>query len=567
MICGVILTLLSGRAAARAQAAKTLTVRSLADAPKFAKRALVIGVQDYQFARKLKVCDNDAAEFAALLKARFGFTDDAITLMTDAPDTALERWPSYTRLIHTLRTFLAGVDEKSEVVIYFSGHGTVVDNRDYLVPQDGDPQDVTHTCISYTDLKSEMETKRPARVLLIIDACRNLQDGKGDAPSGFGTGAAPVEPEFAELLSCRRTEISQEGRPEDFHESVFTHFLLKGLNGDPDAAGPEGAITFDSLKQYVRGNVSQYVQSRYNQPQNPDGRASLGAMLLARVAKNAGGTPIARNAPAPAPTHLSAPGRNTVGTHAPRRVNKKDGADLIYIPAGSFLMGDDDNSIIDYDSKVQNNPRHTVTLTGYYIYKNLVTVEEYKKYCRETGKQMPPAPPFDQGWSQDDHPIVDVSWQDAMDYATWAGGTLPSEAQWERAARGKNGRKYPWGDNFDPAKLWCSKSTPGDAGSTAAVGSYGVSIDSGCTDMAGNALEWCRDWYDENFWRGRAADRPDPENQNVGTQQHRVRRGGCWYNAGPLFFRSAFRSWGIPIPTGGINYYGYGGFRCVVAAP
>ncbi len=259
--------------------------------------------------------------------------------------------------------------------------------------------------------------------------------------------------------------------------------------------------------------------------------------------------------PAVVPQHIPSldirPSSSQNSANYPKtKINPIDGAEMIYIPPGPFLMGDDDRP---------NNPRNTVTLSGYYIYRNLVTLGQYKKFvAANSGSNMPPIPPFDEGWKYDDHPMVNATWPQAVAYAAWANGLLPSEAQWEKAARGTEGRMYPWGNEFDISKLWCSKAANGDAGGTIAVGTYGVSL-CGCTDMAGNLWQWCRDWYDDGFWKGRAADKPNPENQHVGKKEYRVVRGGSWYNSDPMHFRSAFRDWNTPTVV--VNYYG---FRCVV---
>ncbi|MDE2207259.1 MAG: SUMF1/EgtB/PvdO family nonheme iron enzyme, partial [Armatimonadetes bacterium] len=177
--------------------------------------------------------------------------------------------------------------------------------------------------------------------------------------------------------------------------------------------------------------------------------------------------------------------RAPVVLHAKQRTNPKDGAEMVWIPPGPFQMGDSDQS---------DNPPRRVTLSGFWMYKNDVTVTEYRRFCDATGWRMPPAPSFDPTWSQSDHPIVWVTWDDAAAYAKWAGCELPTEAQWEKAARGTDGRKYPWGSDWDISKLWCSNSQYGDAGGTTAVGHYGMSP-YGCSDMAGNVWDWCRDWY------------------------------------------------------------------------
>ncbi|GDX41240.1 hypothetical protein LBMAG21_15320 [Armatimonadota bacterium] len=227
--------------------------------------------------------------------------------------------------------------------------------------------------------------------------------------------------------------------------------------------------------------------------------------------------------------------------------NPKDDAELILIPGGKFLMGDDDRS---------DNPRHTVELTEYYIYKNVVTAGQYEAYCKATGTEMPDAPDFNPNWSKRDHPIVDVNWHEARTYAKWAGGDLPSEAQWERAARGTDGRKFPWGNEFDSSKCWCSKEDWGDAKGTTSVGKYGVSPE-GCTDMAGNVWQWCLDGYDREFWVGKSSQVINPV--NVTANVYRVLRGGSWYDDDPTYFRCADR---VNFSPADWNFY-FNGFRCV----
>jgi len=129
---------------------------------------------------------------------------------------------------------------------------------------------------------------------------------------------------------------------------------------------------------------------------------------------------------------------------------------MIYIPAGEFIMGSS-----KYD---RETPQREVYLDGYWIYKYEVRVAQYRKFCQHTGREMPSPPSW--RWA-DDHPMVNVTWDDAAAYTRWAGGRLPTEAQWEKAARGTDGREYPWGDDWDASKCHCSKVEWGDAGRTA----------------------------------------------------------------------------------------------------
>ena len=111
-------------------------------------------------------------------------------------------------------------------------------------------------------------------------------------------------------------------------------------------------------------------------------------------------------------------------------------------------MGDDD---------IPNNPRRDVPLSGYWMYKNVVTVEQYKTFCTATKVAMPEEPYFNKAWANGDHPVVNVNWNDANAYCKWAGVSLPTEAQWEKAARGTDGRLFPWGNDFEPDRVWSSK--------------------------------------------------------------------------------------------------------------
>jgi iron(II)-dependent oxidoreductase len=188
-------------------------------------------------------------------------------------------------------------------------------------------------------------------------------------------------------------------------------------------------------------------------------------------------------------------------------VNPIDGAEMVFIPAGSFLMGDDDQ---------EDNPRRTVALSACWIYKDLVTVAQYRHFCVREGHRMPREPEW--GWDED-NPVVNVSWRKAAAYAKWARASLPTEAQWEKAARGTDGRLFPWGNELREFGAWWKQER------TAAVGRHGLGP-YGSTDMAGNVAQWCKDTYDELFWTTDEAKRADPENRSKGGL--RVLRGGCW---------------------------------------
>ena len=196
-------------------------------------------------------------------------------------------------------------------------------------------------------------------------------------------------------------------------------------------------------------------------------------------------------------------------------------------------------------------PIRRVTLSSFYMSKTEITVGQYKRYCEATGEKMRDAPYFNKGWSKLDHPIVNVSWADAKRYCAWAGVRLPTEAEWEYAARGGlKGKKYPWGDEFDGSKC-ANLVSPNGLSGTVSVGSYAAN-GYGLHDMSGNVWEWCSDWYSVY----NPSDTNNPHGSTSGAV--RVLRGGSWDDATPDNFRCAYRYFNYP----DIRYDDFG-FRVV----
>jgi len=232
------------------------------------------------------------------------------------------------------------------------------------------------------------------------------------------------------------------------------------------------------------------------------------------------------------------------------RINTKDGASMVWVPAGEFLMGRSDKEPGTYND---DTPQHPVTLDEYWIYQTPVTVAQFKRFCKDSGWKMPSPPSWE--WL-DFHPIVNVSWEDADAYARWAGTDLPTEAEWEKAARSADARRYPWGNDWNTKKLHCSHVCEGDVKMTAPVGSVPEGASPyGCLDMAGNVWEWCADWYAPEYYQ--QTHTINPTGPTVGNT--RILRGGCWYSTDPASFRVTERRVGHPSsPRDGR------GFRCVL---
>ncbi len=227
---------------------------------------------------------------------------------------------------------------------------------------------------------------------------------------------------------------------------------------------------------------------------------------------------------------------------------------MVLIPAGPFVMGWDDRL-------PDEGPSHTVTLPAYYIDLYEVTNLQYKAFMNATGHRSPahfrnrtyPA-------GKADHPVTYVTWYDARDYCTWAGKRLPTEAEWEKAARGTDGRMFPWGNEFNinyanTPQRWARLGREGD---TTPVGAFPQGRSPyGLYDMSGNVWEWTASWY-----------QPHPGNTHPSEsygEKYKVLKGGSWWDcsfykcgiSAPVFNRAFFlRS------TRNKNF----GFRCAADA-
>ena len=256
--------------------------------------------------------------------------------------------------------------------------------------------------------------------------------------------------------------------------------------------------------------------------------------------------------------------------HIPSADDIPDG--MVLIPAGEFEMG-------SRTGKNNERPVHTVYLDAFYMDIYEVTNAQYKIFVDANPQwqkdNIPEA--YHDGvylrlWDGNtypegkaDHPVVYVSWYAAMAYAEWAGKRLPTEAEWEKAARGGLvGKAYPWGDTIDTTRANHTR----HFNAPIAVGQYPPN-GYGLYDMAGNISEWCLDEYDPDFYATSPRENPFSKGTRQATinnfkvikKKNRVLRGGCWSDNG-LFLQVAYRDWGPQ------NYTSvFRGFRCVKDIP
>lgn len=251
-------------------------------------------------------------------------------------------------------------------------------------------------------------------------------------------------------------------------------------------------------------------------------------------------------------TMLGAEQWASAGTSSPSS-HGPDPVPMIIIPAGEFLMGSPEGQ-----GRPDEWPQRSVYLDAFEIDQVEVTNERYMRFVRATGHRPPPDPfgtgPLQSIKGLEQLPVVQTTWYDAKAYCTWAQKRLPTEAEWEKAARGTDGRLYPWGNdpptprraNFD--REWDGQRTLHAVGSLPEGDSpYGVK------DMAGNAREWVADWYEADYYAQAPNRNPQgPEKKGV----VRSIRGGSWHSPANDIRAAARGRGGFALQTHGT------GFRC-----
>ncbi len=232
-----------------------------------------------------------------------------------------------------------------------------------------------------------------------------------------------------------------------------------------------------------------------------------------------------------------------------------DGSLLVLVPAGEFVAGGSER----HEGR---SGRFPVQLPAFYIALHAVTNAQYRRFLRAADYPPPRHGDFgDHVWragepADDDfegkahHPVVHVTWHDAASYAHWAGLRLPTELEWEKAARGSDGRRFPWGEDWDPER--CRNDESRRRETTSDVWSHPRSCSHwGCYQMSGNVWEWCADWFAEDAYRRYArGERAPPERG-----EERVVRGGSWFNAAAESFQACSRFGLAPLKCG--DHYGF----------
>jgi len=540
--------------------------------------AVVIGISQYreETIPKIAYAVKDAEAMAQLLEKQAGLPKSHIRVLTEAKATGND--------LHTIGKWLSmRVKPESTVYVYYAGHGTpdAQGGAPYLVPWDGHP-DYPEGLFPLQDLYTSLE-KLPAKdVIVLLDACFSGAEGR----SVLAKGARPMVLSMENPLVTSKSKLivlaaaTGQQMSSDYDKAghgLFTHAVLTGLQGGADT-DKNGLVTLKELYPYVKRQVSETAVEELNREQTP--------VLLPgeEVLATKGGFPVALAIPGgPVPLKptvslsqaqqelkaleeqekaLEAQGQQVdvqqqiaekkrqvaekqrqieekqkklelakvMPYETPRQKGRaftgKDGAPMRLVSEGEFLYGD-------------NNQR--LSLPAFYMDQYEVSTAQYAKFMADTSRAAPQYWQTSVPVSNGQKPVVGVNWHDAEAYCRYYGKRLPTEQEWEKAARGTDGRKYPWGNDAPNGSLakydQDGKASWNGYATLASIESYEAGKSPyGIYNMAGNVWEWTSSDYESG---------------------KKVIRGGSWSNlafdlVSTFRFRWSPDNWILTL-----------GFRCV----
>jgi formylglycine-generating enzyme required for sulfatase activity len=575
--------------------------------------ALLIGVSDYtdDNLEQLVAPARDVADLHRVL------TDPDIGNF-QAEEPLLN--PTFKEMRRAIASFFKDKRRDALLLLYFSGHGVIdqADGNFYLASPETEVDDPSVLGLPSAFITTQLNRHKLMRVILILDCCysgRFVRGMKASVPldvdhifrSSFGRTV---------LTASRPSERAWDGGElydaDDklIEHSLFTHYLIEGLESGLDGSHSSPYITIEDLYSYAHQRVANTRKHKEQHPQcsltdqeglplviaqNPNpalaedledsvvesqksstGRpsfvlyASIGLILLLVMAvlwpgdgPNPEPTPVLTASPTSNPTPMEEIAQLPSSTYEAgyKWSRPQDEMTVLYVPEGEFLMGS------NWDASEQ--PVHKVVLDAFWIDETEVTNGQYQEcvnadvckslpFCSAPGTES-----FGTASQMLNHPVTCVDWESASTYCEWVDGRLPTESEWEYAARGSEGHSYPWGSAFDGTKLnycdaSCSFSHAGQTtddgyAQTAPVGSYPSSASwCGALDMAGNVWEWVADWYGPYD----TVRRRNPD--GAATGESRILRGGSW-SAVYQFARSTDRYEAEPSAASPFT-----GFRCVM---
>jgi len=575
--------------------------------------ALLVGVNHYLKPGfdDLNCCENDVKSVQSAL-VDLGFDEVRVLLgsAVNQRDPAASPPNAATRanILAAAEEMAAKLTKKDLMIVMLSGHG-----QQFRV-EDTAPREDAFYCpaeaeslnqkklVSLSYLTDEVLAKHVGKGLLLVDACRNRpkDQGKGAAKGVQGGDDVAVKQGQSVLFSCRAQQQSYEDKDKT-KPSLFTSCVLEALRGE---GARRGEVTWAGVVAHVTSRMaSEELQKKLDgAKQEPISAGALEHTVLGRL----------KSAKRPRPQLLVAPFRETdakarqqewadyLGLPGVVDTRSAGGLPLVLIPPGEFLMGNHESAeqVLAFakqtgwkDAKAENFadefPRHQVRISEpFWVGQHEVTQGEFAKFVTAKGYLTEPerdgaggwgwnkqAGKFEQsvnfdwrkvGWSPytDNHPVVNVTWNDAMQYVAWlnseygGGFRLLREAEWEYCARAGTVGRFPHGE--DPEGLAKIGNVADGTYSTKLKNPYGaiaardgyvqtapvetyLANAFGLRDMIGNVWEWCADVYDSEAYQKRAGTAPAVDPQVEDEQaSHRVSRGGGW-GGDPSHCRSALR--------------------------
>lgn len=483
--------------------------------------AVIVGIENYFFVDKIAGARLNAGDWQAHFIDALGVPAERVTLLRD-DDATLERMRQYAA------EAALKVEPGGTLWFIFIGHGTPSkDGKDgVLVGVDAQQRadSLYERSLPRAELLDLLAKGRQAKTVILLDACFS-----GKSPSGralvkglqplllAGNRPADEDPRTVLLTAAKSDQFAGSLPKADRMRPAFSYLALGALRGW--ASDASGTVTAGALVSFAEKALRLAKDRR----QTPELAAGLASAVLAHARE-----------PGPDLKAIDRQESATARPQARRGRMGKAGIEWLLIPGGSFLMGSEDIR----DAK----PRRRVAVKSFEMAKTEVTFKQYRA-CVEAGactRQRDSTPKED--LSRDDHPVIFVDWAQAKAFSQWVGGRLPSEAEWEFAARsaGKD-RAYPWGDEA----ATCERAVLNE-GSDSCGQKYGMSwpvcsrpagnTDQSLCDMAGNVWEWVEDWYHPDYQE--APESGDAWLDPAGSG--RVARGGSWQNR-PLHARSARR--------------------------
>ena len=558
--------------------------------------AVVIGIDDYDLLPRLNYAVADAKAVARLLEKQ-GFH------VVELYDKAATRRAIQTVLGSYLMEFSG---EEDQIVIFFAGHGVTQGARGYgkemgfLVPSNGRPKSLADSAISMALIQELADGLPSKHVLFFVDACYAGIAGQRSR------GRPEVTDNYYRLLTreMSRQLITAGGGDQEALEgpqwghSVFTYYLLEGLGKGLADLNNDGIVPAAELHFYLEQRVFEAAQMK-NHKQRPElwtlvPEKGEFVFVLGKQGRDEVKEP-PRRIPAPEQDQAALKKRieeqerkieelekklagklreaEQPGPSERARVRlDKDGASIVLVPAGEFLLGEtggpsatarppaggfmgafygtvlsageflaQEFQLKPYEGQPPVWQERRVHLDAFYLDRYEVTTAQYAGFLNATNR-IPPMYWKEAQLSQRDRPVIGVDWEDANAYCAWTGKRLPTDAEWEAAARGTDGRPFPWGNespntalaNYGktcPLRLcnvYESKLKP--------VGSY----ESGKSpfdayDLLGNASEWVANWYEDSDHHGVIERNP----QGPAKGAYKIVRGGSWASEWDYFQFSA----------------------------